>query len=55
MVHAEDSNVIRVDFIKADGSKDHIDDQQILMDLKGKILIEIDQSKVDADDKVIEH
>lgn len=42
MVKSEDSNVVRVDFIKNDGSKKHIDDSLILMDLQEQCLLEID-------------
>lgn len=55
MVSNEDENVIRVDFIKADGSKKHIDDKEVLMDLKDEVYLEIDQSKLDDDGKVLEH
>ena len=50
MVQAEDKNINRIDFVKADTSR--MDNDQIIMDLKEKVILEMDNSKIDADGKV---
>ena len=51
MVQAEDKNINRIDFVNADGS--HTDNDQIIMDLKEKVVLEMDNSQLDADGNIV--